>query len=456
MKFEVHLNGKDAIDSVHGFKGALQSAIRHSRKYPNARLTANKQRRTIKVQNVDREFIEENLRKIQSTKVAFKGVGFDIDEIHEREKEPKPDESTEKKYRHWMETTQKEFQKKERRTRQLIERLEEEIKKLTREKETLANLRREDERKYSDLQKSYEAVSKMVDELAEGKVRDPSKACSDWVGDWMVTAQKIENRIEESVGDVEPHELVDLLSMSEESILKEASRKLGLESANVEDISSLAGGIRWEETEHHKKNIDSYNKALEEMEFLEDVNSGKIKAPPTVVDILMKEIDEGRNQNIITKFETEREKFKVRTEKAETASYYLEEMARVEKVKELVLEFRELKSLPIAVVCNPKGRKWSCEVLFPYGEEEGFLEKILDDIAFNTLRKHCQKMPGRERSESMCAIKAPVPGKYKSWKDVSRFQEKVQGTIVDRLKGSVIGGLRVPWTVSKVMSQRNG
>ena len=337
MKFEVHLNGKDAIDSVHGFKGALQSAIRHSGKYPNARLTANKQGRTIKVQNVDRGFIEENLRKIQSTKVAFKGVDFDIEVIHEREKEPKPDKSAEKKFAHWIENTQREFQKKEKRFRQEIERLEKEKKQLVKERDALVTLRHEDEKKYSDLQRSHEAVSKMVDSLAEGRVRSPSQACCDWVGDWIVTGQDLENRIEESVGDVEPYELDDLVSKTKGSVLKNASKELGLELASIEDLSSLAGGKKWEETDFYERYTDDYDNAMEEMNFLDEVNSGEIKLPSSVADVLAEKIDEEKNRETMASYLAAKEDFEEKSEKAETASSYLEEIQKVENAKALLV-----------------------------------------------------------------------------------------------------------------------
>jgi hypothetical protein len=455
MRFEVHLNGKNAIDSVHGFKGALQSAIRRSGNYPNARLTANKQGRTIKVQNVDRGFIEENLRKIQSTKVAFKGVDFDIEEIHEREKEPKPDKSAEKKFAHWIENTQREFQKKEKRFRQDIERLEKEKKQLAKERDALVTLRHEDEKKYSDLQRSHETVSRMVDSLAEGRVRSPSQACCDWVGDWMVTGQDLENRIEESVGDVEPYELEDLMSRPKASVLEKASRELGLELASVEDLASLTGGKKWEETDFYERYQENYARALEEMDFLEDVDSGEIKLPSSVADELTDRIDEDKNRKAIASYLARRGEFEEKSEKAEMAALYLEEIQNVENVKALAMETKDLKSLPVAIVVSNEGKKWFCEVVYPSGEEEGLVQKVLDEMVYNTMRKHCQSLEEKEREESAYIIRGKVPGKHGSWKEVSRFQEKVQGDLMKRLENSIIGKMKVPWTVSKIMRLNN-
>jgi hypothetical protein len=455
LKFIIHLRGKQAVDAIYGFKGSLQSAIKTTGKYPDASLSMNKKERTIEVENVDGSYLEKALPKIRFSKESFKRVDFDIEEVLEAPKDVQLEGSAEKKYTHWVETTQKRFQKEKRRFRHQIEKLEEENKKLSKEKETLAELRQEDRKNYAELQKSHEAVSKMVDALAEGKVRDPADACTDWVGDWMVTAQKIESQIAGSVGDVEPHEIDSLLSKTEKTVLKAASRRLKVDLVDVKDLSSMAGGLKWEDTDDYRRNIDGYTKAMDEVKFLENVNAGKVDVPDTVVDILMKEINEDENNDIIIKFDTAKEDFRIRTEKAETASSFLEEIERVEKVKELVRQFKKLKSLPVAIKCDQDGKKWTCEVLYPYGEVDGFLERIVDDIVFNTLRKQCSKVPARKRGESVCVMWAPVPGKYGSWKDVSRFQEKVQGDITERLKKSVLSGLKVPWTVSKVMNQRN-
>ncbi|MFQ6060446.1 MAG: hypothetical protein ACE5KV_03995, partial [Thermoplasmata archaeon] len=409
---------------------------------------------TIEVENVDRGFLEDAVRKAISSKTVFKRLDYEIEEILEVVDEFPQKESDEEKFKHWVEVAQKQWDKKKGRFMQQIKRLEEEKRKLQEEKEALAELRRQDEKRYAELQRSHEAVSKMLDTLAKGRVRDPSQACSDWVGDWMVTARRVESQLADSVGDMLPHEVSDLLSRTEESILKKASRELALESGGVEELSALADGTTWEETEQYKKMIDGYNTALEEMKYLEEIRSGRVEVPPTVVDIVTKEIAEEEKRRVIAEFESARERFSVQSEKAERASSYLRELERVGKLRELVPQFRKFKSLPLAIICGNKGRKWFCDVLFPYGEEEGFVETVMDDIAFNTLRRHCQKVPERERTESVCICKAPVPGKYRSWKDVSRFQEKVQGTLMDGLKRSVLSDLGISWVISKVMNQR--
>ena len=102
---------------------------------------------------------------------------------------------------------------------------------------------------------------------------------------------------------------------------------------------------------------------------------------------------------------------------------------------------------------NNEGKKWFCEVVYPSGEEEGLVQKVMDDIVYNTMRMHCQSLQEKEREESAYVIRGKVPGKYGSWKGVSRFQEKVQGDLMKRLESSVIGKMKVPWTVSKIMRQ---
>ncbi|MCJ2557212.1 MAG: hypothetical protein LN415_08940 [Candidatus Thermoplasmatota archaeon] len=452
MKYIVQMKGDDVVDVILSIKGAVQSYVRYG-KFKSASFKANKREGTIAAEGVDKRTLEAALDKAMSN-IPGKKLMYEIEEVPPEASPKKSPEApdAEETYQRWVEQTQRKWDQKKHAYDKEIEKLHEQMRKLREEKRSLVTLRKEDERRHADLQKSYDSVSKVVEGLVEERVPDPLTACAQWVGDWSMTGFKLEAHLREAVGDLPPDEIADLLETSVEEILKEAAKEIdGVES--LEDLTSIADVVQWEKTADHKRMHADFERASQEMEFFENVESGAVDVPPTIREGLLTSIGVAENEAVINSYEAAKARYESRTEKADLASTYASRARSVRRLKELRGSV-EARSLPVAIVCREQDDKWVCETYYPSSESEGVIDSALEDVVSKAMRKYCSGVPEDETRENVKVSRASVPGKHRSWKDVSRFQEKLHGHVVERLQGSVLGSLGIPVSVSKIMNQR--
>lgn len=454
MKFVVRLSGRNAVEMILGFKGSVQSIIRRSGKYPNARLNAHKKERTIEIAGVDGRFLKETFEKVKFSKTGFKRLDYEIEKVEETPVEVTPEKYAEERYKHWVESTQKEWKKKEKRFRIQIVELSDDKKAAEEEKETLAGLLKEEQKRYKDLHKSLEKITKKIDKLERDKVKDLTIACHGWVGSWMVDALKLESSILDSMGDISHETLAGLAITERNALIKEACKELKLKPASMKTLQSLADETPWRKTKEYQRLKSNYDIAIEEKEYVNSIKTGKTKVPQTVIDVVLKEIDEDRNTKTIEEFETKKEKFQARSKRRGKAASFLQEIELVSRVDGLMSELSDLKNLPIALTCLPMDEEWVCRVMIPHGNEGGFVETAINQIVARTLKRHCHTDPEMHREDSVCIYAATVPGKYKSFKEVSRLQERVFVSLGEEMFESVFTPLGVPWKIAKVMEDR--
>lgn len=455
MKYIVQLKGDDVVDVILSIKGAVQSYVRYG-KFKSASFKANKREGTIAAEGVDRGTLEAALDKAMSN-IPGKKLMYEIEEVPPEKPPEKPPEGpdAEEAFRRWVEQAQRKWDQKKHAYDREIEKLHEQMRKLREEKRSLVTLRKEDERRHLDLQKSYDSVSKVAESLAEERIPDPLTACAQWVGDWSMTGLKLEADIEEACGERAPEDMKDLLGWSVEDILEEAANELGESISSIEDLQNIADVSPWEETTEHKRMQADYQRAVEEMEFLEEVQSGRTKVPPSMKDDVLAKIDKAQNKATINVYEAEKSRYEAHTEKAEMALSYVAKVRDRQKLADVLEGLEGARRLPVAIVCREGDEKWVCETYYPSAESEGLIDTALEGVVRKAMREHCTGPLGDETRENVKVCRASVSGKHRSWKDVSRFQEKLHGDVVEKLQGSVLGSLGIPLTVSKIMSQRS-
>lgn len=411
-----------------------------------------KREKTIEVENVDRETLEEALQKTMASLKGAKRLDYELVSLEaEAPSAPSDDED---RFRHWIEAAQKKWEQKEQGYQVENEKLNRKISKLKQEKKGLVELRRQAEKQLAELQRSYNSVSKMVDELAKERIQNPLDACSQWVGDWTITAHKVEASLRKAIGDVPPDEVEEILESNEEEIIREAAEALRDNSVKtVDDLKQVADVVPWEETTQHKRMARDYETAREELDYFESVRSGDARIPESIKELVLQKIDVSRNEEIVEEYESAKAIYESKTERADVASSYLSSLEHHQKIREFIESQLPTKSLPIAVVCRKDQQKWVCEVFFPSGESEGIVEYTLDSIIWKVVRNRCTRVSKDKRGGNVNIYSGAVPGKYKSWKEVSRFQERVHGDIVDGLKDSVLASIGIPCEVSKIMNQ---
>jgi hypothetical protein len=449
MKHLVQMKGDDIVDVILSIKGAVQSYVRYG-KFKGASFKANKREGTITAKGVDRSTLEAALDKAISN-IPGKKLMYEIEEVLPA-KTSTDTKDADETMRIWIEQAQKKWDQKRRAYDREIENLHEQMRKIREEKQSLVKLRKEDARRMADLEKSYDSVSKVVEGLAEERIPDPLTACAQWVGDWSMTGFKLEARLRDAVGDLPQDEISGLLETSVDDILKQAGKEIdGVES--LEDLTGIADVVPWEETEDNKRMRADFERASKEMEFFENVESGAVDVPDSIREGLLLNIDVAVNEAVINSYESAKSRYESRTEKADLASTYASRARSVTRLNKLRGSM-DMRSLPVAIVCREEGEKWVCETYYPSAESDGLIDSALENVVRKAMRKHCTGKLADETRENVKVCRGNVSGKHKSWKDVSRFQEKLHGDVVERLQESVLGSLGMPVSVSKVMSQR--
>jgi len=179
VKYIVQMKGDDVVDVILSIKGAVQSYVRYG-KFKSASFKANKREGTIAADGVDKRTLEAALDKAMSN-IPGKKLMYEIEEVPPEASPEAPD--VEESFQRWVEQAQRKWDQKKHAYDKEIEKLHDQMRKLREEKLSLVTLRKEDERRHSDLQKSYDSVSKVVESLAEERIPDPLTACAQWVGD---------------------------------------------------------------------------------------------------------------------------------------------------------------------------------------------------------------------------------------------------------------------------------
>lgn len=218
---------------------------------------------------------------------------------------------------------------------------------------------------------------------------DPSKAALQVVSRAASWIRRLENQMKDVGEPPELSPLGDYFLIAEQDLLEYANTLLGPAGKTVQSIDELemlAVQTPWEDSEFHKAHAAEYLKAKEEHEFIQGVESGKIRVPESFRELVTRMGDPLSRSKAIESYEREQSSHKQKLAAGSVATTATRMHDYSTRIKDLVENRTEKEPLPLAVVYRADGVDQSIQVRVPMGLETGPLSAYIMEVVNNAAK----------------------------------------------------------------------
>lgn len=239
------------------------------------------------------------------------------------------------------------------------------------------------QREKEDAEKARRSVEVQNDNLIKSMLSfadDPSKAALQIVGRAASWIRRLEVQARE-LGDVEPRLVEDCYSVAKRDLLSYVNEVLGPTGKRLQSIDELArltDATPWEDTEFHKSRSSDYLKAKEELEFVSGIESGVLRVPDSVRDLIIAGLPKPPREITVQEFESRKQEHQAKRDAAGIATQAERAHTHALRVVELIANRAEKDPVPIAVIYHAGAGGSRIEVRLPSGLDGGPLSDYLE------------------------------------------------------------------------------
>ena len=304
-----------------------------------------------------------------------------------------------------------------------------------------------------EAEKARRSVEEQNDTLIKSMMSfadDPSKAALQVVSRAASWIRRLESQAKEIGGQPEARSIDEYFAVAKQDLVTYANTLLGSAGMHVEsadELRRLADPTPWEETDYHKTRSSEYLRAKEELEFVRGVESGALRVPDSVRELIVKGLDKAPREAVVQDFETRKVEHQERRNAGSLATQAAQTHAFSVRLAELVASRAEKDPIPIAVIYRSDGDGGRIEVRLPSGLEEGPISKFLETSVRNAAVASGFRMetpPGVGKEQAVTLV---AEGAEESRADLLRKQGAFRETLTNVLAKSALKSASVDFRI---------
>jgi hypothetical protein len=304
-----------------------------------------------------------------------------------------------------------------------------------------------------EAEKARRSVEEQNDNLIKSMMSfadDPSKAALQVVSRAASWIRRLETQAKEIGGPPESQSIEDYFSVAKQDLVTYANSLLAPTGKRVEsadELRRLTDPTPWEDTDYHKAKSADYLKAKEELEFVKGVESGVLRVPDSVRDLIIGGLQKAPREEIVQTFEARKGEHLERRNAGTLATQAERTHAYSVRLMELVANRAEKDPIPVAVIYRSDGDGGRIELRLPFGLDSGPISKFLENavkLAAEAagFRMEREEGPGKEQAVTLAA-----EGGEHSRAELLRMQGAFREALTDTLTMSALRGASVGFRV---------
>ena len=457
--FVVRLEGKD-IKSVSGkVKGRIQDFINHTHRFDGAEFSMHRRDGWIKVSGVSEDVLTEALDNAKANLARFDRFDYEIvpeepaEEEHQTTIAPiTTEEELNRRFAIWTQQAQKKWDLQEQGYQKELSRLQTEIEGFDQQKKGLLELTSREKERVEGLQKSYNEIYGLYEKLTAERVQPPAEAAKLWVSDWSRVAKRIDEDLGRAGFGGRLKEVPELLNFTLDSLRFSVEKQAPPGTTVPNDLAGIEAIAKvgtWEDTETYRSLAEDFQRAKNEIRYVEEIKEGKVLVPDSLKDTFIKAVNIERNQRSVAEFEAEEREYHQKNAAATHISALLQRYRIAEAIRGMRANMTGEKPFPVVLTCQKLGGKWALELLLPASDgavRDSYAECVKNAIEDAGLRNREDKA-----SENLVSISWRLPGNIQSWKDASKKQEQFAIEFASTFKGCPLQMLGVQMKMTKMM-----
>jgi len=457
--FVVRLEGKD-IKSVSGkVKGIIQNFIDHTHKFDGAEFSMHRRDGWIRVSGVSEEVLTEALDNAKANLARFDRFDYEIVREEPAEEELQTtvttittEEELNREFAIWTQQAQNKWKLQEEGYQGELARLQAEIQGFDEQKRGLLELIRREKVKTEGLQKDHDDIYALYERLTAERVQPPAEAAKLWVSDWSKVAKKIDEELGRAGFSGRLKEVPELINFTLDALKSSVEKRMPACTTIPNDlpgIEAIAKVGTWEDTDTYRSLAEDFQRAKNEIRYVEEIKEGKVQVPDSLKDTFIKAVDIERNQRTVAEFEATEREYHQKNAAATQISALLQRYRIAEAVRGMRANMTREKPFPVVLTCHKLGGKWSLELLLP--SSEGVVRDSYAECVKNASEDAGLRNREDKASENLVSISWLLSGNIQGWKEASKKQEQFAFEFASTFKGCPLQMLGVQMKMTKMM-----
>jgi uncharacterized coiled-coil protein SlyX len=392
--FRVRIRSSDLQSVTGSVRGYIQAFIRRLQKYQNAHFEVDRKAGIVEVEGVPREVLQDALDRARGVLTRNKAFTYEIEAVPEgarlgSEKIPES-ASTGKRMDvdSLVRAHRRELDEQAQGYEAYTTRLQSDLSKLEKEKassdEARRSLSEQLKERSEELATSRATCAELQDRvrsLETQVIAEPAIAVGKYVAYWNTDAERISEEVVavlRSPGFVRKLGLI--AARIDQNLVTEAARILqgtGSKVDSEEEIRKLAGQSESTSDLRNLPQRDSYEEAKRELEYLDGIQSGSIQVPPSVKEVVLKNVDPEARRRIITEFENGMNALEARRKIATDLTNLIGEFDAAKSLAKVAASWEAQPPIPIWILQADHG---TYQIVYPGKLDHPVFEELTDSV----------------------------------------------------------------------------